>query len=48
MRRLLGHDVLDRLDEIVPPGTTITDADSGYVPPVLADARPRRRTPRAR
>src|SRR4051795_10298559 len=30
----LGQDVLDRIDEIVPPGTTLNDADAGYVPPV--------------
>src|SRR3954449_942611 len=44
----LTHDVLDRIDEIVPAGTTINDADSGYVPPALADASLRRRTPRSR
>jgi aryl-alcohol dehydrogenase-like predicted oxidoreductase len=44
----LTHDVLDRIDEIVPPGTTLNDADAGYVPPALADAALRRRTPRAR
>ena len=41
----LGHDVLDRIDEIVPPGTTLNDADAGYVPPAVADASLRRRTP---
>jgi aryl-alcohol dehydrogenase-like predicted oxidoreductase len=44
----LPHDVLDRIDEIVPPGTTLNDADTGYVPPAVADASLRRRTPRAR
>jgi len=44
----LTHDVLDRIDEIVPPGTTINDADTGYVPPAIADASLRRRTPRSR
>ena len=41
----LGHDVLDRIDEIVPPGTTLNDADAGYVPPAIAEASLRRRTP---
>ncbi|HET7430711.1 MAG TPA: aldo/keto reductase [Nocardioides sp.] len=44
----LTHDVLDRIDEIVPPGTTLNDADAGYVPPAIADATLRRRTPRSR
>jgi aryl-alcohol dehydrogenase-like predicted oxidoreductase len=39
----LSEDVLDRIDEIVPPGTTISAVDQGYVPPSLADARLRRR-----
>ena len=29
----LPDDVLDRIDEIVPPGTTINPADSGWVSP---------------
>jgi aryl-alcohol dehydrogenase-like predicted oxidoreductase len=41
----LGHDVLDRIDEIVPPGTTLNDADAGYVPPAVAELSLRRRTP---
>jgi hypothetical protein len=46
---LAGHDVtlepaaLDRIDEIVPPGTTINRADNGYVPPALREPRLRRR-----
>ncbi len=40
---VLGSDVLDRIDEIVPPGTTISAADRGYLPPALTDARLRRR-----
>jgi hypothetical protein len=36
--------VLDRIDEIVPPGTNFTWADAGYSPPMIADARKRRRS----
>ncbi|NHC15539.1 aldo/keto reductase [Motilibacter deserti] len=39
----LSSDVLDRIDEIVPPGTNIAAADAGYQPPSLADASLRRR-----
>jgi len=39
----LSADVLDRIDAIVPPGSTSSDADAGWVPPALADARLRRR-----
>jgi aryl-alcohol dehydrogenase-like predicted oxidoreductase len=35
--------VLDRIDEIVAPGTTISAADAGYREPVLADPHARRR-----
>ena len=35
--------VLDRIDEIVPPGTTFSSADSGWVPPSIQDAALRRR-----
>jgi aryl-alcohol dehydrogenase-like predicted oxidoreductase len=35
--------LLDRIDEIVPPGTTFTRADAGWTPPALADASRRRR-----
>ena len=31
------------IDEIVPPGTTLSDVDKGYVAPALQDARLRRR-----
>jgi aryl-alcohol dehydrogenase-like predicted oxidoreductase len=40
----LTPDILDRIDEIVPPGTTLNDADTGYVPPALSDTSRRRRT----
>ncbi|GAA0928598.1 aldo/keto reductase [Streptomyces rhizosphaericus] len=39
----LSRDVLDRIDEIVPPGTTISPADEGYQPPSLTDPATRRR-----
>jgi len=39
----LSTDVLDRIDEIVPPGTTLHDADAGWKPPALADPVLRRR-----
>jgi aryl-alcohol dehydrogenase-like predicted oxidoreductase len=40
----LDADVLDRIDRIVTPGTNVLSADSGYVPPALADPRLRRRS----
>ena len=40
---VLSQDVLDRIDEIVPPGTTVSAADAGYVAPAVADKRLRRR-----
>ncbi|MFG1867246.1 aldo/keto reductase [Micromonospora arborensis] len=39
----LSEDVLDRIDAIVPPGTTLNPADAGYQPPSLADPARRRR-----
>jgi aryl-alcohol dehydrogenase-like predicted oxidoreductase len=39
----LDDALLDRIDELVPPGTNFSEADAGYVPPALADARLRRR-----
>jgi aryl-alcohol dehydrogenase-like predicted oxidoreductase len=39
----LSDDVLDKIDEIVPPGTNVNPGDAGYVPPALADASLRRR-----
>ncbi|MCU0310621.1 MAG: aldo/keto reductase [Acidimicrobiales bacterium] len=39
----LTADVLDRIDEIVPPATNFTWADAGYTPPMVADPRERRR-----
>jgi aryl-alcohol dehydrogenase-like predicted oxidoreductase len=42
----LSADVLDRIDEIVAPGTNFTWADAGHTPPMVADPRVRRRPPR--
>jgi aryl-alcohol dehydrogenase-like predicted oxidoreductase len=39
----LTDDVLDRIDEIVPPGTNFTWADAGYAPPMVASPNARRR-----
>ena len=39
----LTKDVLDRIDEIVPPGTNASPADGGWVPPALTDPALRRR-----
>ncbi len=42
---VLDDAVLDRIDEIVPPGTTLNDADSGWVPTSLQRPWERRRPP---
>ena len=39
----LDAELLDRIDELVPPGTTINPADAGYTPPSLTDPALRRR-----
>jgi aryl-alcohol dehydrogenase-like predicted oxidoreductase len=39
----LDDAILDRIDQIVPPGVTLNDADSGWQPPALADPQLRRR-----
>jgi aryl-alcohol dehydrogenase-like predicted oxidoreductase len=39
----LDDATLDRIDEIVPPGTNFSWADAGYTPPGVDDARRRRR-----
>jgi aryl-alcohol dehydrogenase-like predicted oxidoreductase len=39
----LTDDVLDRIDEIVPPGTNFNWFDAGYLPPMVANANARRR-----
>jgi len=40
---VLSDDVLDAIDEIVPPGTTFSRVDAGWDPPSLTDASLRRR-----
>jgi aryl-alcohol dehydrogenase-like predicted oxidoreductase len=40
----LDPQLLDRIDEVVPPGTTINPVDRGWDPPSLASARSRRRS----
>jgi aryl-alcohol dehydrogenase-like predicted oxidoreductase len=39
----LTPDILDRIDEIVPPGVTLSPGDRGYQPPALTDPFLRRR-----
>ena len=39
----LSTDILDAIDEIVPPGVTLAHADGGYQPPSLSDPFLRRR-----
>jgi aryl-alcohol dehydrogenase-like predicted oxidoreductase len=39
----LSGDILDRIDEIVPPGVNVNPGDIYYTPPALADKRLRRR-----
>jgi aryl-alcohol dehydrogenase-like predicted oxidoreductase len=39
----LSVDVLDRIDEIVPPGTNVNQNDTGWDPPWLTDSSLRRR-----
>jgi aryl-alcohol dehydrogenase-like predicted oxidoreductase len=39
----LSDEVLDRIDEIVAPGTNFSFDDAGYLPPSLAEAKRRRR-----
>ncbi len=40
----LSADVLDQIDKIVPPGTTLSARDAGYTPPSLTDPALRRRS----
>lgn len=40
---VLSEEVLDAIDEIVPPGVTLHEADRGYDPPAIADPARRRR-----
>jgi hypothetical protein len=39
----LDDDVLDRIDQIVPPGVTLNAADGGWQPAALTDQAARRR-----
>ena len=39
----LEDDVLDRIDQIVPPGVNLNASDAGFQPRALADADARRR-----
>jgi aryl-alcohol dehydrogenase-like predicted oxidoreductase len=39
---LLAEDLLDRIDEIVPPGTTINPSESSFDNPALAPVARRR------
>jgi hypothetical protein len=39
----LGGDLLDRIDEIVPPGVDVNETDVGWVPAAIADKSLRRR-----
>jgi aryl-alcohol dehydrogenase-like predicted oxidoreductase len=43
LEKTLSADVLDRIDEIVPPGTNVNQADTGWDPPWLTDSSLRRR-----
>jgi aryl-alcohol dehydrogenase-like predicted oxidoreductase len=43
LERTLSADVLDRIDEIVPPGTNVNQNDTGWDPPWIADSSLRRR-----
>jgi aryl-alcohol dehydrogenase-like predicted oxidoreductase len=43
LERTLSADVLERIDEIVPPGTNVNQADTGWDPPWLTDSSLRRR-----
>jgi len=40
---VLPAEILDKIDEIVPPGTTLNPSDRGYEPPALTDPVLRRR-----
>ena len=44
----LSDEVLDRIDEIVPPGTNVNPADAGWESPAVAQAWRRRRPAGAR
>jgi aryl-alcohol dehydrogenase-like predicted oxidoreductase len=43
LERTLSGELLDRIDEIVPPGQNVNPNDRGWDPPWLADSSLRRR-----
>ena len=43
LERQLDAAILDRIDEIVPPGTDVGSLDQAYLPPALLDPGLRRR-----
>ncbi len=43
---MLPGELLDRIDEVVPPGTNVNQADTGWDAPWLTDASLRRRDAR--
>jgi aryl-alcohol dehydrogenase-like predicted oxidoreductase len=43
LERTLSADLLERIDEIVPPGLNVNPSDTGWDPPWLADSAARRR-----
>lgn len=45
---VLDDTLLDRIDEIVPPGTNLNPADAGWMPPELAPSARRRQAVQAR
>jgi aryl-alcohol dehydrogenase-like predicted oxidoreductase len=45
---VLGDDVLDRIDEIVPPGTDVGTLDQAYIAPAIDQLSLRRRPPQQR
>ena len=47
LERTLSAELLDRIDEIVPPGVNVNPADRGWDPPWLTDPSLRRREPPA-
>jgi aryl-alcohol dehydrogenase-like predicted oxidoreductase len=44
----LGDDVLDAVDQVVPPGHNVEPGDAGWTPPWIGDAWRRRRPPATR
>jgi aryl-alcohol dehydrogenase-like predicted oxidoreductase len=40
---VLDDDLLDQIDDVVPPGTNLNPADNGWLPPSILDPTQRRR-----